>query len=120
VETPLKEPATYDNKLSKEDEMSTARGTWKNLERKTARILGGKRIICSGIDGSGDVEHPSLYVECKYRGPSGGLQNVFAWYSQAVVQCPGGKTPILVLKQKGAVGELVVMDLVKFAELWGK
>jgi hypothetical protein len=42
---------------------------WKNLERKSADLLGGKRI-CRGSNFSEslpDVEHPYFGIECKYR-----------------------------------------------------
>ena len=42
---------------------------WKDLERKTARVLGGHRNSRGGDFGQSmaDVEHPLLSVECKYR-----------------------------------------------------
>ena len=43
---------------------------WKQLERKTAKALNGKRNIDRGMNfhlSRPDVEHPLLSIECKYR-----------------------------------------------------
>ena len=91
---------------------------WKNLERKTAKLLGGKRNS-RGMDFSlsiGDVEHPLFSIECKYRAKiSGFLKDGI---KQAMKYHPD-KIPVLVLKEKNMRGELVVMRLQDFQSLFG-
>lgn len=45
--------------------------SWKHLERRLARLIGGRRNPLSGADpatGSrGDLLHPYIFGECKYR-----------------------------------------------------
>ena len=83
---------------------------WKNLERKAAKILEGKRNS-RGMDFSlsmSDVEHPLLSVECKYRKKiSGFLKDGL---QQAQKYAPE-KIPVLVLKEKHMRGELAVLRL---------
>jgi len=92
---------------------------WKNLERKAARVLGGKRNS-RGMDFSlsmSDVEHPLLSIECKYRKKiSGFLKDGL---KQAERYAPG-KIPVLVLKEKGMRGELTVLRLSDFQRLFGE
>ncbi len=48
----------------------TSRETWKAMERKVAKLLGGIRTPLSGINSGhtgADVIHPYFFVECKYR-----------------------------------------------------
>ena len=48
--------------------MSTARGTWKAVERRVAVKLGSRRVVCSGVRGEGDVEGvPGFIIEVKMR-----------------------------------------------------
>jgi hypothetical protein len=92
----------------------THRNTWKGLERKAAILLGGVRNPLSGANSrhtSGDVIHDSYYVECKLRqnwAITGMFQEV---RTEAQVE---GKMPLLVIKEKGKHGELVVMDMADF------
>ncbi len=89
---------------------------WKRLERKTAKMLNGKRNS-RGMDFSlsiPDIEHPLLSVECKYRKKiSSFLKNGI---KQAEKYAPN-KIPCLVLKERGMRGELIVMRLTDFKEL---
>ena len=95
----------------------THRRTWQKLETKTAKLLKGERNPLSGENSkhtSGDVIHPSLYVECKLR------KRIATWSlfreveEQAKLE---GKTPVLILKEKNKKGELVVLRLSDFVEL---
>ena len=83
---------------------------WKNLEKKAAKILEGKRNS-RGMDFSlsiPEVEHPKLSIECKYRKKiSGflkdGLKQAERYYPE--------KIPVLVLKEKSMRGELAILKL---------
>jgi hypothetical protein len=92
--------------------------SWKNLERKTARLLRGKRNA-RGEDFSvsaADVEHPLFSVECKYR------KHLPALLAQGLAQAQRyhpAKPPLLVLKERGKHGEIVVLRLADFVDLFG-
>lgn len=95
----------------------THRRTWQKLETKTAKLLKGERNPLSGENSkhtSGDVIHPSLYVECKLK------KRIATWSlfreveEQAKLE---GKTPVLILKEKNKKGELAVLRLSDFVEL---
>ena len=97
----------------------TCKNTWKGHERKTARILGGERIPCSGVSGTklkGDVFHERFFVECKFRAHLF-VYSVFQKVKEQASKT--GKIPLLVLKQKYRKGELVVLDLNDFQKLIG-
>ncbi len=90
---------------------------WKDLERKVAKKLGGKRIV-RGNDYSIsllDVEHDWLALDAKWRTSLA----VVTWYNKLVsdndkIYGKGNKIPILVIKRKGMKGELVVIALEDF------
>lgn len=86
---------------------------WKNLERKAAKTLNGKRIS-RGMDFSQslpDVEHPLLSIGCKYRKKiSGSLKDGI---KQAEKYYPD-KIPALVIKEKSMRGELIILKLSDF------
>jgi hypothetical protein len=95
----------------------THRRTWQKLETKTAKLLKGERNPLSGENSkhtSGDVIHPSLYVECKLK------KRIATWSlfreveEQAKLE---GKTPVLILKEKNKKGELAVLRLSDLVEL---
>jgi hypothetical protein len=90
---------------------------WKNLERKAAATLGGTRNS-RGMDFSlsiGDVEHPTLSIECKHRKKiSGFLKDGL---KQAERYHPE-KIPVLVLKEKHMRGELAILKLADFRKLF--
>ncbi|MDA8084013.1 MAG: hypothetical protein M0024_10190 [Nitrospiraceae bacterium] len=91
---------------------------WKRLEKKAAATLGGTRNS-RGMDFSlsiGDVEHPRLSIECKYRNKiSGflkdGIKQAERYYPE--------KIPVLVLKEKHMRGELAILKLSDFQKLFG-
>src|SRR3990172_5864871 len=91
--------------------------TWKNLERKAARALNGKRNS-RGNDFSvsiPDVEHPLLSIECKYR------KKISGFLRDGLKQSEGyhpEKIPVLILKEKNMLGELLVMRLSDFQKLF--
>lgn len=92
---------------------------WKNLERKAAKTLNGRRNIDRGMDyhlSRPDIEHPLLSVECKYRKKiSGflkdGLKQAEKYYPE--------KIPALVIKEKSMQGELIILRLSDFKNLFG-
>jgi hypothetical protein len=88
----------------------TSKSTWKALERKVARLLGGTRNPLSGSNSgqSGDVRHPDFEIECKL----GERLAIFPWFTKnAATARSSGKMPLLVVKEKGKHGELAVLRL---------
>jgi len=92
---------------------------WKNLERTAAKALGGTRNTRGGDFGKSapDVEHSLFSIECKYRKSlpillRQGLEQARAYDLK--------KPPLLVLKEKGKHGALVVLKLADFEDLFGK
>ena len=80
--------------------------TWKAVERKVARLLGGRRTGNTGMP-SPDVLHPLFSVEVKYR------QRLPSLLSAGMAQAKRaakGKIPLLILKQKGQRGEYAVLE----------
>ena len=98
----------------------TSNNTWKNMERKVAKLLGGVRNPLSGGTGRhtrGDIIHPTLYVECKLRQKL----SIWAWYKDTEMKAKvEHKMPLLVIKEKGKKSELVVLDIKDFVELIGE
>lgn len=93
---------------------------WKNLERRAAKTLNGKRNIDRAMDyhlSRPDVEHPLLSIECKYRAKiSGFLKDGI---KQAERYDPE-KIPVLILKERGMHGELIILKLADFTDLFGE
>jgi hypothetical protein len=94
--------------------------TWKTLEKKAAQKLGGVRLV-RGDDWSQsilDVEHPFLAIDAKWRSSLA----TCTWFKKLVkdnekIYGKGKKVPILVLKEKGMRGELVVIEIDDFIKL---
>ena len=77
---------------------------WKVSERKAAKALGGVRNRMSGaVDQltAGDVVHPNLYVEVKYRKKHAVITLMRATMAQARKE---KKTPVVVLQERGKEG----------------
>lgn len=93
---------------------------WKNLERKTAKQLGGKRIT-RGEDFSIsalDVEHRRLAIDCKYRQKWGFV----AQYDKLVADTRRlykgqNKIPVLVVKKARRRGEFVIIAMTDFLQV---
>ena len=99
----------------------TARGTWKNYERRVASDLGGKRIPVTGIGrDAADVITPLFYVQVKLRNslPSW----LWGWLSGICMDAEAGKIGVLILKRPGErdTEGLVVMRYGDFVDLHGK
>lgn len=100
--------------------MGKVSNAWKNLEKTAAEKLGGTRLV-RGNDFSQtllDVEHPVFSIDCKWRTS---LTTV-RWFDKLVddtnkLYPKKGKIPILVLKEKGMRGELVVISMSDFLDI---
>lgn len=100
---------------------STARSTWKALERRVADLLGGVRVPVSGR-GRGDVpdiQHATWSVEVKLRANLPVL--LTGAMAQAKAAAKGLKTPIVVIagKNRDVRRALVVLELQDFCRLTG-
>ncbi|MBF0487215.1 MAG: hypothetical protein HQK98_03555 [Nitrospirae bacterium] len=87
----------------------------KAAERAVAKRMNGKRI---GIMGGEDVEHPLFSIEVKSR-------KAFVagdWMSQAVRNCPEGKTPLVVVHVSGQrhTEDMVIIRMKDFEDFMGK
>lgn len=91
----------------------TSSQIWKNLEKKAAESLGGKRAGVTGQENP-DVYHPQFEIECKYRASLAFV----AWFQQVEkFSKKSGKIPLLVCKQKQARGEYVILKMEDFKRL---
>lgn len=92
---------------------------WKNAERAAAKALGGtrnKRGADFGKSGS-DVDHPLFSVEVKYRAKLPALWRAGLTQAKAY---DARKPALLVIKERGQRGALVVLSLKDFEDLFGK
>lgn len=90
---------------------------WKALEKLVAQKLGGTRLVRGDDFGVSmlDVECDQWAVDCKWRSSLA----TATWYKKLVkdnekIYGKGKKVPILVIKEKGMRGELVVISLDDF------
>lgn len=94
--------------------------TWKAVEKRIAKRLGGHRVGCTG-GASPDVIASGGYllVEVKHR------KALPAWLTSALAQvrqhCESDQLGIVVLHEKGKRGDndMVVMAMADFESLWG-
>jgi hypothetical protein len=91
---------------------------WKELERTTAKVLGGTRLHRGADFGrrGSDVEHSLFVIECKYR------KALPKFLAAGLAQARRGdptKVPLLVLKERQQRGSLVVLSLADFVDLLG-
>lgn len=92
---------------------------WKELEKKTADALGGKRINRSQDYGVSDVDvvvpdFPGMRIDCKYRKRHAHHSLVEEIRDK---YCTEGQFPVLVTKHHSGRREYVTLDLVYFAAL---
>jgi len=95
----------------------TARGTWKRREREVAHFFGGERTPLSGGASRhtrGDVIHPKLYVECKYRESHAVIK---LWDKTKELAEKEEKTPIVVLCEKGRPGFWLLIKEEDFSKI---
>lgn len=92
---------------------------WKAHERAVAKKFGGKRIS-RGSDfsvRSGDIDHPTLSIECKYR------KNIPKLIVEALKQAKGyspDKIPVAAIKQRQMEGFVVCLWIDDFLKLTQK
>ena len=91
---------------------------WKAAERQAAKVLGGKRNSRGADFGKSapDVEHPLFSVECKYRKQ---LPRLLRLGLEQAADYDRNKPPLLVVKEKGMHGALVVLRLADFIDVVG-
>jgi len=80
--------------------------TWKAVERRLARMLGGRRVGCTGKD-TPDVIGDWWVAEIKHRS-----RPYPQWLTSAlaqVVKHGNGKLPFVVFHEKGKHDDIVVM-----------
>lgn len=86
---------------------------WKRAERRVAQLLGGRRNPV-GNEGKPDVESQWLSVEVKYRA------RLPQWWTDALTlarrRAKTSQLGILVLRERGKPGGLVIMTLSDFKE----
>ena len=98
--------------------MTTARGTWKALERRICKKLGGRRTPLSGSNSQHgtsadciETKHPWAYIEIKLRARF--LHHSMFEEVMKMAQLED-KTPILITHVKNEQGELVILKLSDF------
>jgi len=89
---------------------------WKIFEKRVGARLGGVRV---GILGGEDVRHPTLSIECTQIDRKRFPKMVKNKYYQAIRNCPKGKMPIVVMKEKRRSDDnaLVVISLLNFERI---
>jgi hypothetical protein len=91
--------------------------TWKDHEKRTASLLGGKRLGATGAANE-DVIAPGLAIECKHR------ETLPAWLTDALskvrAQAGRDRLGLVVLHEKGKRDSLVVLSLSDFVKRFGQ
>lgn len=92
-----------------------ASNAWKDLERATAKLLGGTRGITKGFSAP-DVEHEFYSIECKHRKKLPAL--IISAYAQAKSNAKGTeKIPLVVFHEAGSSLRMVILDIKDFIKL---
>lgn len=90
--------------------------TWKAVERRVAKKVGGVRVGCTGR-ATPDVVSPWLSIECKHRA------RLPAWLKDALAQAKTGagddKLGIAILHERYKHDALVVLALSDFISWFG-
>ena len=102
----------------------TSKNTWKGMERKIAKLVGGIRNPLSGRNGkhtSADVIHPFFFVECKYK-KKWAVKTLYDKTvkinkKEAKKKNEKEKIPIVVIKEKHEDGELILMSIENFLKI---
>ena len=93
--------------------------TWKDVERRIARRLGGRRNPLSGIRSGhgthGDILHPTIYGEFKHTARAAILTLLRATVKLAKRE---HKMPLLVMHEKGTQDYAVVLTLDDWERVW--
>lgn len=92
--------------------------TWKNTERKAARMLGGQRVGNSGRN-TEDISHGWLSCEVKHRDVLPSWLKMAMW--QARTNAAADKLPVVILHESGQrhADNLVVIRMADFREWFG-
>jgi len=97
--------------------------TWKRLEQKIAKLRGTRRTPLSGMNSKitrSDTLDETFFIECKLR------KNPAIWKLYETVEAVAkkeNKIPVVVIKKKGKIGELFIINdkyLKTFIEKWDK
>jgi hypothetical protein len=86
---------------------------WKAFERRAAAYFGGVRCPVLGDDTKADVNHETLYIECKQRKKH---SVITLWDSVRQRARKEEKTPVVCLSEKGRPGFWILVhsdDLTK-------
>ncbi len=102
----------------------TTRETWKGMERKIAKLLGGERTPLSGINSGhtgADIIHPYFFVECKYR-KNFAIKKLYddtveVMKKEVKKKNKSEKIIMVVIKEKNTHGELVFMKIEDFVKI---
>ena len=102
---------------------TTHRRTWQKAEGRAAALFGARRAVLSGSSGRDDASrsdstHPTLFIETKLRETHAART---LWDGTKALARKEGKTPVLMLADKGRPGFLVCVhsdDLVEVFEAW--
>ena len=114
--TQPRNPASRKQSAKRQDNMPDK--SWKDAERQVAKKLNGKRNPLSGRMGghtSGDVIHPSLYVEVKQKKHFAVLSIVRDTEKKALKE---RKIPITVIHQGGSKTRYYIIQEALFLQLW--
>ena len=100
----------------------THRNTHKAMERRIAKLLGGRRIPLSGSLTlmPGDVITDKFLVECKLRASSGKKQIAIekAWLTKIEKEAKSqNKIPLLIFKYKNDKDYYVILNLKDFLKI---
>ncbi len=104
--------------------------TWKRAEATAAALFGARRRPLSGSSNRDDIDgddalHPRLWIESKLRAVHT-IWSLWRDVKAKAVKCRRGyqgshKTPVLVLREKGKHGQLIVVhsgDMVEVCIEW--
>jgi hypothetical protein len=87
---------------------------WKAFERRVAAYFGGTRQPVLGTDTKADVDHPTLFIECKQRKKH---TAVTLWDTVKKRADGEDKTPVVCLSEKGRPGFWIMVHSDHLSEL---
>jgi hypothetical protein len=103
--------------------LATDRSTWKKLERRIAKSLGGSRAPSSGsyLSDSTDIEGVRICdKDCTVSVKMRDKLQVTSWWEECLTDANKvGKQPLLVVHEKARMYNLVVVDLKFFETILG-
>ena len=102
-----------DTRQRQREGATVADKAWKAFERRVATFFGGIRCPVLGTDTKADVDHETLFIECKQRQKH---SVVTLWDTVKKRAGREGKTPVVCLSEKGRKGFWIMVhsdDLTK-------